>query len=154
MSSQIFIEDDKRIEFNQFLTDFDPDINIPLGYSKDKIITSRGKHLNEMCIQIGHRILNGRTTGDCIGKLTCFTPNGCSVVDYFIIPEKLLSNTSFFKVHNLLGDLSDHCQISVLLNIQCNIKVEIDGSQGTPKKYKRNNDSTVLFQEVLLTNDI
>jgi hypothetical protein len=39
MSSQIFIEDDKRIEFNQFFTDFDPDINIPLGYSKDNIIT-------------------------------------------------------------------------------------------------------------------
>jgi hypothetical protein len=48
-----FIEDDKIIEFNQFLTDFDPDINIPLRYSMDTIITSRGKHLNEMCIQTG-----------------------------------------------------------------------------------------------------
>jgi hypothetical protein len=34
------------------------------------------------------------------------------------------------------------------------MKVEIGVSQGTPKKYKWNNDSTVLFQEALLTNDI
>jgi hypothetical protein len=83
----------------------------------DKIITSRGKHLNEMCIQTGLRILNGRTIGDCIGKLACFTPNGCSVVDYFIVSEKLLSNTSFFKVHNLLGDLSDHWYIYIRIKV-------------------------------------
>jgi hypothetical protein len=34
------------------------------------------------------------------------------------------------------------------------MKVEIGGIQGTSKKYKRNNDSTVLFQEALLRNDI
>lgn len=76
------------------------------------------------------------------------------MVDYFIVSEKLISNTSFFKVHNLLGDLSDHCQISMLLNIQCNMKVVIGGSQRTPKNYKWNDDSTFLFQEALLTNDI
>lgn len=66
MNNQILLKMTKELNLLTFVTDFDPDINIPLRYSMDKIITSRGKHLNEMCIQTGLRILNGRTTGYCI----------------------------------------------------------------------------------------
>ena len=60
-------------------------------------------------MQTGLRILNGRTTGDLLGQFACHTPNGCSVVDFFIVSENLFNNISFFKVSNLLADLSDHC---------------------------------------------
>lgn len=66
MNNQILLKMTKELNLLTFVTDFDPDINLPLRYSMDKIITSGGKHLNEMCIQTGLRILNGRTTGDCI----------------------------------------------------------------------------------------
>ncbi|CAG2234439.1 unnamed protein product [Mytilus edulis] len=53
------------------------------------------------------------------------------------------------QVHNLLGDLSDHCQISVLLNIQCKIKGDTCQTQMSLKSYKWNENSTELFQEAL-----
>lgn len=144
-----FIEGGNRNGVNQIFNNFDPDINVPVRFSMDETISSRGKYLNNICIETGLRILNGRTTGDSIGQLTCYTPNGCSVVDYFIVSENLLSKVCFFKVHNLLGDLSDHCQISVLLNIQCKIKGDTCHTQMSLKSYKWNENSTELFQEAL-----
>jgi hypothetical protein len=38
-----------------------------------------------------------------------------SVVDYFISSESLIKNILFFKVNKFLGELSDHCQISIML---------------------------------------
>ena len=35
------------------------------------------------------KILNGRTLGDCQGKLTCYKYNGCSTVDYFVASTAL-----------------------------------------------------------------
>ncbi len=56
-------------------------------------------------------------------SLGCYTPglhyshlyNGSSVVDYVIAGEALLWNITYFKVHNLIGTLSDHCMISFML---------------------------------------
>jgi hypothetical protein len=55
------------------------------------VLSTRGKTLNELCIHTGLRILNGRISGDFMGEFTCFTPNGSSVVDYFISSESLIN---------------------------------------------------------------
>lgn len=58
------------------------------------------------------RILNGRTLGDMLGKFTCFTSNGSSVVDYAIVSESVLNSILYFNVSYFVPTLSDcHCRL-------------------------------------------
>ena len=78
-----------------FITE-DNDDHIPL------ILISRGRQPNELCIQMGLRILNGRFFGDSLGQFTSYQNNGSSVIDYFIVSESLLNNISFLRYTNLM----------------------------------------------------
>ena len=82
-----------------------PDSCIIDRYSKDKVVLARGRALNDLCIQTGLRILNGRSTGDLVGNFTCHNYNGSSVVDYGIVSETLLSRINIFKIHKFNPDL-------------------------------------------------
>lgn len=135
--------------------DYTPDGDLPKRYSRDSVVSSRGKELNDFCIHSGMRILNGRTMGDFSGQMTCHTNNGSSVVDYCIASENLFENISFFKIHKFLGDLSDHCQISVMLNINCLInKADNDNLKQIPPRYIWNENSAALFQNALESTEI
>ena len=98
-----------------------------------------------------NRIPNGRTQGDYLGEYTCHTPLGSSVVDYICVTQNLLSNVLFFKVHNYLADLSDHCQISVILNINCILSDNINEYNliKAAVKYIWNQEAANRFQETL-----
>ena len=61
---------------------YTPDFNIIYRLSQDSTVLPRGRLLNDICIQTGLRILNGRCTGDLTGKCTCHNYRGSSVVDY------------------------------------------------------------------------
>lgn len=63
------------------------------------------------------KIINGRTLGDLTGNFTCYKRNGNSVVDYVIRSENLLNKVTAFKVKHIT-DFSDHCQLSLTLNIK------------------------------------
>ena len=52
----------------------------------------------DMTIHNGLTILNGRTTGDALGKFTCIRPSGSSVVDYFIISPELMTKVMHMVV--------------------------------------------------------
>ena len=91
--------------------------NIPNRMSQDKVIDNRGKHLLEICVQSHLRILNGRCLGDTLGKYTCHTYNGSSVVDYSIISESIYNDILYFHVENFIGNLSDHCMITTFIKI-------------------------------------
>jgi hypothetical protein len=56
---------------------------------------------------------------DLTGNFTCHNLHGSSVVDYACVSECLLPKVKFFSVHNFLPDLSDHCQISLMMKINC-----------------------------------
>ncbi|CAG2247070.1 unnamed protein product [Mytilus edulis] len=97
------------------------------------------------------------TRGDFIGQLTCHNPRGSSVVDYFIVSEELLDKVAFFKVHDFLADLSDHSQVSIMLNIDMKVPVldiQSEHSQITPPKYIWNDESVLKFQTALTSNDM
>lgn len=129
---------------------YTPDIDIPTRFSQDMTTTARGKDLNDICIQSGLRILNGRTLGDLTGQFTCHTPRGSSIVDYMIVSEQLLSKVKFFKVHEFRGDLSDHCQISVMLNIDYLILTEEASIHDAPVKYIWDESSILSFQSAIM----
>ena len=85
--------------YNFIQEDSDLPINLPYGYVIDKSMKSRIsqdakvntllKYIVDMWISCRLRLLNGRHKGDYRGKFTCFTPRGCSVVDYGIVSAEL-----------------------------------------------------------------
>ena len=102
-------------EFNHSNIDdvfYKHDTNLPRNNLDSKRINNSGKHLLNVCKEAGLRILNGRTTCDLFGRPTCFTYNGCSLVDYTIVSNELLHSIDFFKYKILLL-----CQIIVLLYV-------------------------------------
>ncbi len=56
------------------------------------------------------RIANGRSNGDSHGEFTCFTPRGCSVIDYLIVSAELLPNILNLHI-GTLPVFSDHCPL-------------------------------------------
>ena len=144
-----FIQNDYSNNKISIFNDYDPDSNILNRYSRDGVVLPRGRALNDICVQTGIRILNGRCIGDTIGNYTCHNYNGSSVVDYACISECLLSYVKFFSVHEFLPDLSDHCQISLLLRINCKIKFQNENTHPLPIRYKWNENSSFLFQDAL-----
>ena len=65
-----------------------------------------------VCKEAGLRILNGRTSCDLFGRPTCFTNNGCSLVDYTIASNDLLRNIGFFQVQDFNGIFNGNVNIS------------------------------------------
>ena len=56
--------------------------------------------LLELCCTFGIHILNGRTSGDLNGELTCYTANGSSLVDYTIVSTALFNRILKFEIGN------------------------------------------------------
>ena len=73
-----------------------PGINLPQKYNlrrrktNDSQINEHGKSFLEICKTCDLRIVNGRTSGDSFGRITCHFPKGISTVDYFIASMKCL----------------------------------------------------------------
>ncbi|CAG2245349.1 unnamed protein product [Mytilus edulis] len=145
-----FIQNDiLDTHISSLFEEYNPDFDIPVRHSQDSILSKRGKTLNDLCVQTGIRILNGRTPGDYIGQLTCHTPMGSSVVDYFLSSESLLSNILFFKVHDFKADLSDHCQVSTMLKVNCIFNAVQKDVYSIPNQYIWEENSAEKFQNAL-----
>ena len=84
--------------------------------SFDNELNSHGKRLLEICKSADLRILNGRVSGDSLGRVTFHGKNGVSVVDYAVCDQDLLSHVANFVVKDPLH-LSDHSPITTWLNI-------------------------------------
>ena len=148
----------KRLTFipNECISDhvplfenYAPDISLPVRYSMDQTISPRGQVFNDLCVQTGLRILNGRAPGDFVGKLTYHTPKGSSVVDYGVASQCLIPDIKFFTVHRFLADLSDHCQISLLLKVNFTHEENNKNLPLMPDKYIWDKESGPEFQTTL-----
>ena len=102
--------EDNSLLSNEYTCDIDIQ-----RFNRDKNITTRGKHLLEICTESKMRILNGRFLGDSVGNFTYFDPQGgCSVIDYMIASEDLLSYVTYFKI---MLCLSMKIRVTVLLEL-------------------------------------
>ncbi|KAK6188627.1 hypothetical protein SNE40_004767 [Patella caerulea] len=133
--------------------DYRLDVNIQQRYSRDGVIDTRGRELIDTCIGNQLRFLNGRVLGDLFGNYTCYTPNGCSVVDYAIASDCMLNKILYFSVSPFLPTLSDcHCKLSLSILADFDIDHSDETKQIThdmPTKFKWNDRSSDLFQSVL-----
>ena len=102
------------IDHDSTLPDFDDDIfslDAPLRrLSIDSVVNRFGDHLLDLCKATEMRIVNGRIFPNT-DKMTCFTHNGESVVDYLITCENNFSSLSSMTVHEY-NEFSNHAPIS------------------------------------------
>ena len=80
--------------------------------SKDTTVNTQGRYLLDLCISSRRIIVNGRLDGDRHGNYTCYTPRGCSVVDYTLLSLPIFYRrccTSMLKTYQYI--YSDHCPI-------------------------------------------
>ncbi len=91
-------------------------IILPTRRNKDSVRNSFGHKLIEIVEANNLMILNGRVLGDSLGNKTCFTHNGSSTVDYFIISERLLDRVNFMKVKPQTW-YSDHSPLELSLSV-------------------------------------
>lgn len=136
-------------------------MNMKSRFSQDKIVNNYGEWLNDTCINSHLCIVNGRVTGDTLGRMTYFGPNGASVVDYFIITDKEFSKINYMKVEPL-GEISDHCPITLSYKISNCKEFNINSQHGKVKNtldpplpiYKWTSESKALFQRNLNLNQL
>ena len=84
--------------------------------SFDNELNNHGKRLLEICRSADLRILNGRTSGDTLGRPTFHGKSGVSIVDYAICDQDLFRHIANFIVREPLS-LSDHSPIMTWLNV-------------------------------------
>ena len=81
-------------------------------------ISPFGRCLLELCCATSMLIVNGRVTGDRLGKLTFPHPQGGSVVDYFIASYALFASHPCLIVGDTLPE-SDHRPLHLYLRLPC-----------------------------------
>ena len=84
--------------------------------SEDAVANAEGTSLVEFSSSQDLLILNGRVRNDPFGRITCYRPNGVSVVDYALIQTSLLCRLALFRVGEH-SHLSDHCPLQVTLKL-------------------------------------
>lgn len=142
----IINDDTAHIPINE--TDYNVDTTTQGRVSQDCVIDTRGKELLELCICNQLRILNGRFIGNSNGKFTCYKPNGCSIVDYFILSESLLPQVLYVHVSDFKAAFSDcHSKVSMKLMANFEREANFDNLIDFPARFIWNNESIQTFQE-------
>ena len=100
-------------------------IPLPVDYEEDRFSMPRnstglhgevnihGKSLLNLCCTHNIHILNGSIVGNLPGHLTCFTANGCSIVDYTVASSSLFPLIHRFEI----GDADDYTHLPQLIQI-------------------------------------
>ena len=124
--------------------------NIPLRNSKDIISSDRGEKLVNLCMMSDLHIVNGRKNGDLFGEKTCFRWNGSSLIDLVICSSSLFSSITFLQVGELLPWMTDHCPVTISINLSYISKIEsyiklVD----MPEKFIWKSGSKIRYENVL-----
>ena len=107
----------------------------PKRQSFDNTINNHGKQLLGMLKATDLKIVNGRTTGDSLGRPTFHGAKGISICDYIICDQDLLQSINNFVVKPP-SYLSDHSQIIAWVNIFNNKVDPTISNQSQPNIHK------------------
>ena len=126
--------------------------------SYDNELNSHGKRLLDTCRSADLKIINGRVSGDTLGRATFHGRNEISVVDYAICDQDTLSIVANFVVKQPWS-LSDHSSIITWLNVNTNIS-ELEPSHESnrlsrlPMQFLWEKDSAPKFKDILRSADL
>ena len=98
--------------------------------SEDTFVNKNGKNLISLCKSFNLRILNSRFGSDKgVGRYTCHTPRGESLVDYVLVSDCLVPHIDNFNVDFLDTTISD---------VHSAIHVTLSSCSGAPQQITRN----------------
>ena len=146
-----YIVDD--LQLNDFDDDFSPDTPIR-RQSADNVCNRFGDCLLDLCKSVDFRIVNGRLFTDT-HKMTCYTANGESVVDYVVTSQQNFEQFSDMRVQNF-NEFSNHAPISFSLKINTARSSTAVPTYKKVNKWDENlkNDFTnILRQDIILLNN-
>ena len=134
-----FVNNDLNMDV---LSNSDVDLCIP-RYSSDRKSNRFGEKLLDLCKSTGLVICNGRLGQDeNTGKMTCYTYNGESVVNYLLAKYSNFSQIMNFCVQDY-GPYSNHAPVS--FDIKINTALPNTHTKGTNSYYRWDNMSSNLF---------
>lgn len=99
-----------------------PDLpfDTPARVSSDSTVNARGRDLIQLASEQSLALLNGTVGYDRLsGRLTCFRPTGCSMVDYAFVSATHLNAVDDFKIGVKTDTWTDHAPLTMLLNGPC-----------------------------------
>jgi hypothetical protein len=118
--------------------------------SKDDTINNFGKSLLNLCFLFDVYILNGFCSNNKEGDFTFVSPNGSSVIDYFLIPCNLLSNFDL-KVGDCLH--SWHLPVEVTWNTMNNQIEGENAKQQREEKILWSEENATVYENELESDD-
>ena len=124
----------------------------PVRNTKDKIVNSYGRKHIDTCISHNLKIVNGRASGDLLGKYTCYNVKGSSTVDLFITTDALLTNIIQLKV-STPRFRSCHCMVNMTMKVD-QLVIEEPTLHEFPPNFVWNNLYKRDFIEQLQNKDI
>ena len=108
----------------------------------------------EICRSADLKILNGRISGDSLGRLTFHGKSGVSVIDYAICDQDLFRHITNFIVREP-SSLSDHSPITTWLNSDHMTTPNINDTLiRLPKQFIWESDSSQKLRATLQSRDI
>ena len=108
---------------------YQPDIPIPRNTMEMKNLNQNGKLLLDICKSVSLRILNGRTSGDLMGKFTRYpiyygqNETNPLPIDYASGNHDILRKIKYFSISDLTR-YSDHCIIKLSAERKFKISAE------------------------------
>ena len=82
----------------------------------DKSVQENGRRLADICIDNSVCILNGRSLGDLRGSFSCMSPQGSSVVDYFLRSHDIMKEIGMMAVQPFT-QFSDHRHLFLKIHL-------------------------------------
>lgn len=89
--------------------------------SRDRVVNNEGLRLLELCNHFNLQIVNGSTKGDRSGEFTYFSPRGCSVIDYILVPYNIINSIMDLKIGTRTE--SDHQPLLLSINLKDESKI-------------------------------
>ena len=114
-----------------------------------------GDNLLNLCKAVPLRICNGRKLGDILGSNTSYSYNGQSCVDYCLVSPSLYKKVKTFCVGNLVPTLSDHCPITVTVDVSVNSISKVSNYDfiAKPQKIPWSKDISFRFENILQSEE-
>ena len=138
--------EENMLDFDSQFNIHDQDLEDHLErYSKDDTVNNFGKSLLDLCLLFDLTILNGYCEGDEEGEFTFVSPQGCSVIDYFLVPGHLHENCNM-----TVSDCLESWHLPITMTWRNGMRhVDLNEECGTEEKIVWCTESAEIFTNEL-----
>jgi hypothetical protein len=132
----------------------DPNADLFARFSKDTLVNPFGRYLLSICDDFGLVIINGLVEMKASNEYTYICENGCSVIDYFLIPATWLTVCKYFGIKQLIE--TKHAIVEMFLSSPQALsqRMQQDNFVSRAVKYKWINDKQSEFVNRMSSDEV